>query len=69
MNATIIERLQQSAQMTNDHNAAHALHAAVVEIRKLEAAVEAARCGVVDDMRRFKCEKQCRAKGNNGTHE
>lgn len=32
----IIERIQQSAHMTADHNAAHALHAAVVEIRRLE---------------------------------
>jgi hypothetical protein len=24
---------------------------------------------MIDDMRRFRCELQCRAKGNDGTHE
>ena len=64
----LVERLQESAQLTSDHNAAHALHAAVVEIRRLRAAVDAP-AAMIDDMRRFRCELQCRAKGNDGTHE
>jgi hypothetical protein len=61
----LVERLQQSAQLTSDHSAAHALHAAVVEIRRLRAAVDAP-AGMIDDMRRFSCELQCKAKGSNG---
>ncbi len=64
----LVERLQESAQLTSDHNAAHALHAAVVEIRRLRAAVDAP-ADMIDDMRRFSCELKCRAKENNGPHE
>jgi hypothetical protein len=64
----LVERLQQSAHLTSDHNAAHALHAAVVEIRRLRAALDAP-AGMIDDMRRFECERKCKARETNGPHE
>jgi hypothetical protein len=49
---TLIDKLQQSAHLTADHNAAHALAAAVVEIRKLRAVAESAQSIVMETARK-----------------
>lgn len=59
----VIDRLQQSAHLTADDNAAHALHSAVVEIRKLGAALQHSQALLADTQKRLAIAERNRCGG------
>lgn len=69
----IIERLQQSAHETPDHHAAHALHSAIVEIRRVQSEADRLRemldrkNRLIDEMAtQRECAKACMGRAVHG---